>query len=503
MGRPDTHVPNRLVDENVFLSLPREQHALPAFAPSRELLPAPRWEGRERAVECYWKAWELAFGNLRQPAPESPLIANFIDTAFNNCTFMWDSSFMTMFGRYGSRAFNFQRTLDNFYSRQHSDGFICREIAVADGFERFERHDPSSTGPNVMPWAEWEYYRHFQDRERLARVFPVLLAYAQWLRTYRTWPDGTYWSSGWGCGMDNQPRLPRGYHVSFDHGHLSWIDATLQQIIANKLLAKMAEELDRGEDTLPLAAETLHLTHIVNRWMWDDRTAFYYDRFRNGELSRTKSIGAYWALLAEVVSADNLPRFVEHLRNPAEFARPHRVPTLSADDPHYRADGGYWLGGVWAPTNYMVLRGLTAIGEHALAHDIGLNHLHNVVKVFEATGTLWENYAPESAAHGEPARGDFVGWTGLSPIAILLEAVFGLRANVIRNELVWDIRLLEEHGVDRYPFGPEAALHLHCARRASPAEEPVVTARSTRPVQLIVEWAGGIKTIQPTLPDAT
>ena len=85
---------------------------------------------------------------------------------------MWDSSFMTMFGRYGSRAFNFQRTLDNFYSRQHADGFICREIAIGDGTDRFERFDPSSTGPNLMPWAEWEYYLHFQDKERLASVFP-------------------------------------------------------------------------------------------------------------------------------------------------------------------------------------------------------------------------------------------------------------------------------------------------------------------------------------------
>src|ERR1700679_513395 len=149
MGRPDTHVHNRLVDENVLLSLPREEAALPAFDSSRDLLPAPLWQGQEPLLDCYWKAWEIAFRNLRRPPPGSPLIANFIDTAFNGCTFMWDSSFMTMFGRYGSRDFNFQRTLDNFYSRQHIDGFICREIAIQDGFERFERFDPSSTGPNV------------------------------------------------------------------------------------------------------------------------------------------------------------------------------------------------------------------------------------------------------------------------------------------------------------------------------------------------------------------
>jgi glycogen debranching enzyme len=497
MGRPDTHVPNRFVSENIFLTLPREQAPLPEFGAAKRLLPAPYWPGRERTVACYWKAWEIAFRNLRQPAPQSPLIANFIDTAFNDCTFMWDSSFMTMFGRYGSRAFNFQRTLDNFYSRQHADGFICREIAVRDGTDRFERFDPASTGPNIMPWAEWEYYLHFQDKSRLAKVFPVLLAYTQWLRAHRTWPDGSYWSSGWGCGMDNQPRLPRGYHVAFDHGHMAWCDTTLQQIFANKLLARMAVEIGRAGEVGEIIAEAEWLAGFVNQHMWDDRAAFYCDRFRAGTLSRTKTIGAYWALLAEVVSGDRLRRFVAHLCDPQQFARPHRVPTLSADDPAYDASGGYWLGGVWAPTNYMVLRGLGVAGEDALAHEIAINHLEQVVAVFEATGTLWENYAPESASPGRPAGKDFVGWTGLSPIAILFENVFGLRPDVRRNELTWDIRLLDEHGVERYPFGAGVTLDLRCARRNSPEEEPVITAAATHPVTLVVQWAAGKKTIQP------
>jgi glycogen debranching enzyme len=297
--------------------------------------------------------------------------------------------------------------------------------------------------------------------------------------------------------MDNQPRLPAGYDVAFEHGHMAWIDTTLQQIFANRLLMRMADEIGRGDDVKEIAAETERLAAFVNQHMWDARTAFYYDRFRDGSLSRTKSIGAYWALLAEVVPEDRLGQFIGHLRNPGEFARGHRVPALSADDPAYEGStGGYWLGGVWAPTNYMVLRGLAAAGEHALAHEIGANHVEQVVKVFEATGTLWENYAPESASPGEPAKKDFVGWTGLSPIAILFENVFGLRAASGRNELVWDVRLLDEHGIDRYPFGPDATLDLRCAKRDSQAEEPVIEATATRPVKLVVAWAGGNKTMQ-------
>jgi hypothetical protein len=52
----------------------------------------------------------------------------------------------------------------------------------------------------------------------------------------------------------------------------------------------------------------------------------------------------------------------------------------------------------------MVLRGLTEVGRDALAHDIARNHLDNVVTVFEKTGTVHENYAPESAAPAPVGR---------------------------------------------------------------------------------------------------
>ena len=68
-------------------------------------------------------------------------------------------------------------------------------------------------------------YQNFTDRDRLANVFPVLLAYHQWMRDYRTWPDGTYWSCGWACGMDNQPRVPEGYSPAHSPAHQAWVDA--------------------------------------------------------------------------------------------------------------------------------------------------------------------------------------------------------------------------------------------------------------------------------------
>ncbi len=494
----DTYVTNPLVERNAFRTMPRDDAELPSFEESKALLPAPHWEGHEEALGCYWGSWRLAFDMLRKPTPESGFVSSFIDTAFNDCTFMWDSCFILMFGRYGTRAFNFLGTLDNFYARQHPDGFICREIGIEQGDDRFYRFDPSSTGPGLMPWTEWEYYRHFGDRERLARVFPVLLAYHQWMRAFRSWPDGSYWGTGWSTGMDNQPRpddrAPY-YHEAFHHQHMTWVDVCLQQILSARLLNAMSGELGQEADAQDMRQEARFLRRHVNRRLWDDATHYYYDRRRDGTLSGVKSIGAYWALVAGAVPKPRLAPFVAHLENPQEFRRPHRVPSLSADDPQYHPHGNAWAGGVWPPTNYVVLRGLTHVGYDRLAYEIARNHVENVAKVFGATGTVFENYAPETAAPGSPACRDFVGWGGLGPIAVLLEYVLGLRADVSKRRLVWDVNLLEAHGVERYPFGLDGTLSLCCAARASADERPHVKVESNVPLQLEVRWPAGRETM--------
>lgn len=480
------------VKKNRFIGAPLRTAPLPTYESAEGALPRPYWEGHESTVACYDKAWRLAFGNLRNAKAEAGFVSDFIDTAFNGYLFMWDSSFIVMFGKYGSRAFDFQRTLDNFYAHQHRDGFICREICEEEPGEQFTRDDPASTGPNILPFAEWEYYCSTADTERLSMVFDPLCAYHRWLQLNRSWQDGSYYSCGLACGMDNQPRQTPGYNHNLSHGFMSWIDTCAQQVLSADCLCRMAQVLGREEEVAWLREEAAILRRVITDTMWDEETAFYYDKRRDGTLSSVKTVGAYWTLLAGIVPEERRAAFIDHLRNPAEFARPNRIPTLSADDPHYRADGGYWLGGVWAPTNYMVLEGLHRCGEDRLCHEIARDYLGNVVDVFVKTGTLYENYAPESASPGNPAAPDFVGWTGLAPISILLEDVFGIRPDAQAHRIEWNLFLTDAFGVDNYPLG-DATVSLHCAKREKEGDEPVVTVHSDKPITLLLRYAGGEK----------
>lgn len=481
----------RYVRNNVFLRETIQTDELPVYDKIHSSLPSPIWEGHEDAVSCYYKAWEIAFGNIKKAVPGSGFVSHFIDTAFNDCLFMWDSSFILMFGKYARHIFDFQRTLDNFYSHQHENGYICREISENKGMEMWCPDDLSSTGPNVMPWAEWEYWCLTADKQRLSRVFDPLMAYHIWFSKNRTWDDGTYFATGLASGMDNSPRINYDlYDLSVHHGFVSAIDACCQQYLSASILIKMSEILGRSDETVFLKDEAEHLMNLINDSLWDEESGFYYDRNQDGTLTNVKTVASYWALIAGIVPHERSAAFISHLDNESEFKRPCRIPSLSADHPDYNNDtGGYWCGGVWAPTNYMTLKGLEKYGYDKLAYETALDYLNNVVKVYNETGTLYENYSPEKAAKGV-AQADFVGWTGLAPISIMIEFVFGIKADPINKKITWIINRLEKHGIRGLRLG-DTIVDLICDQRSSADEKPKIQIRSEVPVEVEMIWDGG------------
>jgi hypothetical protein len=314
----------------------------------------------------------------------------------------------------------------------------------------FQSLDPRSTGPNILGWTEWAYYQHSRDIRRLKNIFPVLIGYHRWWKEWRRHPDGGYWASGWGSGMDNQTRVP---NSEYHHRCYTWIDAMMQQALSCEMLLHIAKEIGHREFE--------QIKDYVNTKMWDENTGFYYDRSPEGCLSKIKSIGAYWGLLSDVIPTDRAARLIAHLQDENSFNRPHPIPTQAYDSTDYNPYGGYWLGGVWSPTNYMVLAGLRNRGYHSLAHQIAIKHVNQIASIYRETGTLYENYSPEYPQPGIPARGEFVGWTGISAITIPIEYLVGIRVNSDQS-ITWNVRLAERHGVLRYPVGSSNMVDLIC-----------------------------------------
>ncbi len=431
----------------------------------KDQLPEPVLENNTKYVELYYAAWEMAWNKIQQGSTENGFEPFYMDEGFNELIYQWDVCFITSFAIYGRNVFPVMPSLDNFYNKQRKDGYIQRVYWETNGKIA---NEPSADEPMVNPplfaWIEWRYYQISGDRSRFNSVLPVLKKYYEWIeKNCKTEKGkGLFYITGLGSGMDNTPRK--------NVEKAAWVDYSSQQALAALYISKIAE-VQKDTTTQKIYAEKhTEIKTQINALLWNNSTHFYYDLTENDTLNTTMHIGAFWTLLSEVCTNKNLPYMLSHLRNPDEFWRPHLVPTLAANQPEYDEKGHYWLGSVWAPTNYMVIKGLMANNELTLADSIAFNHLKNVSDIYfnfkpatekvafneryeDNYQTLWECYSSEL---NEPAtrwdntfysRQDFVGWTGLTPISLLIENILGFDIIGKDNLIKWTIKRTDKHGI--------------------------------------------------------
>ena len=462
------------------------------------LLPDPVIDGAPRWRRLYWAAWQMAFDKLSFGTSANRFAEVYMDEGFSPHIYQWDSSFIALFARYGGRLFPSMAALDNFYGRQRDDGYIQRGYSQVDGSDAGE---PSREQPRVNPplfaWAELEYVRFTGDLSRLPRVLPRLASYYRWLREHLVSdlvPD-LYFQTQLGSGMDNTPRG--------DSAFGGWIDMSSQQALAAECLAELFTRVGDAREAAFFERERAILRRRINESLWDAERGWYFDARAD-----VMHAGAFWTLVAGIPDAAQLARVVAHLRDPDEFHRAHLFPSLAASADGYSPRGHYWRGGVWSPTNYAAVRGLSRYGEHALAREVVTSHLDALAAVFESPptdeariadeerdgvySTLWECYSPDAL---EPAtrwddtslsRQDFVGWTGLGPIAMLLETAIGIEVDGAARTLTWRLERGDRHGVQRMPVGGETVDAVVDAG-SGPRQ---IHVRATGPITLIIVREG-------------
>ena len=358
--------------------------------------------------------------------------------------FLWDTAFTVIWARYLIEFLPVASSLDNLYQVREEDGFICREY-FPSGEPIWDSRHPIAFAPPLLTWAELALFEITGDRDRLATVYPILERHHRTCQQKYQSEDGLYIGDALGCGMDNLPRCPRGWQpdgegitLEADYVHESlhplldwlasdsrfrwnrqcrWIDMSAQMAFDARLLAELAGLLGKDSDAGVFSAEHQRLGQLIHERCWNQSAQMYFDLAGAEQIERFH-VGAYWTLIAGIVPEDCVAGLVSHLSDPDKFSSLVPVATLARDDPDFVPTGSYWRGSSWPPTTYMVLAGLRHVGEQELATRIAERYLEAVLQVFEDTGTLWENLAPDARQPGEPAQPDFCGWAGLGSVAI-------------------------------------------------------------------------------------
>ena len=403
----------------------------------------------------YHAALEIAEVKLfRDPAPTA-LLSPRLGTGGNfRDIFLWDTCFSAFWAQYHPERFPLEASLDNFYRCQTPDGFINRQI-LSNGHGKWNPYHPISFAPPLLAWVELTLDGKGLFPGRLAKVFQPLRKHHECCRVRFRKANGLYFCDQYGCGMDDIPRWDKtedfteqggipfvretvaipgaagdevykrlvsqtGKRFNFSwNRQLDWIDTSCQMAFDALNLSRIARRLGKNDIAEELNSEHRTLADIINAGLWDDERGFYCDRLGHKLLSRMH-IGSFWALISKVATPERAERMARYLDDPETFGLPYGVPSLSKSDPDYDLENGYWRGPVWCPAMYMLLCGLREYGFDKAARRIAEKFYLATKHVWEATGTIWENYLPEISDRepGRTAGRDFCGWSALAPITI-------------------------------------------------------------------------------------
>lgn len=440
----------------------------------RGQLPRPVFDAHPEYADFYMKAWELARAHVKS-TPGMPQDPYMDEGVCDTQIWIWDTCFMSFFCKYAQNAFPGVESFQNFYSVLHEGKplptVIPKETEPSWTYATpgvptpIKVHIPDN--PPLFAWGEYEnalfhgdraylktllyekqsLQRHYRFIEELTekREHPGVLTPNRMLRR----KNGYSWD---GCcsGMDNTPRgraaaPSEPYPKNPD---MLWIDAICQQALSAKMIARLfALAGDRENEALWLR-EFEEKKATVNALYWDGEDGFYYDISEStGRFYKVKSIASFWALTAGAATKERAAAMLHHISDPQAFGGTVPFPSLARSDADFDASGRYWRGGVWLPTAYATLRGMTEYGYRKEAREAATRLFEYMLKTYErfSPHTVWECYAPEGyrpatrVVDDRLVRPDFCGWSALGPITVYLEFVLGFHSvNAFEGTVHWD-----------------------------------------------------------------
>ncbi len=465
------------------------------FVYDRSRLPHPVLSGHDDWVRLYYKAWELAFENveyLNKPGWKDILTC----MPGVGITWQWDSCIMTFITNYSNGTLNAFNNLDNLYMlRRRSDGYMSMAYEIETGEPAYGER----INPPLMAWSEWEHYLVSGDSSRFEEVLPALEGIYSFIENNRRRDTcGLYWFEDPGSsGMDNSPR--GGYFSKhLDGSDVCHIDLACQQSLSADRLSRICDVLGLTEKAEFYRSEKKRINDLINKYHWSEKAKWYFDIFTRHEKGpkvkyiNSKTAAGFWTLICGAADDGRREAVKDHMFDPDEFYTKMPFASLSRDDPNYDPTGGYWLGGVWPPTNYAALKGLCARGYRELARAASVRMLEAMSSVCDdpAYGGIWECYAPESyrpatTEDGGLVRSEFVGWGGLAPITVLIENIIGLSFDAPSNTVTFSLDGRERCGLENMIFNGNR-ISVICSEYHSFRDQTVIEVEAEKPFRLTV-----------------
>ena len=361
----------------------------------------------------------------------------------------FESILSSFFLVYSNRNYDASLNIDYFYKQQEENGAIRWRYDAKTNEPMLSPDNPEGVGLPLFAWAEFNLYHKSANKKRIKEIMPVLQKYIAWIDATFKQENGLYAAPATASTMFNAPREKAYYPIDFN--------ACMAINCAH--MSALGDILNDKELSFQYRRNYFSLKTRINSMMWDNETGFYHDLDKDGNKLPEKTVAGFWALLAEIPSADKSDALIAHLTNPETFGSDHPFPSLSADSPLFSNEGAGFRGSVFPMFNFMIIKGLEKYQRYELARECSIRHLYFVLEGLMPTdekqkGDVFEAYKPQSAqkavleGYDSFPRAHFLASTGLSTIALMIENVIGLSISLPRKTVDWIIPNLEIMGIE-------------------------------------------------------
>ena len=177
----------------------------------------------------------------------------------------------------------------------------------------------------------------------------------------------------------------------------------------------------------PSVYSNLYESYLGNLELhWDESQGLYADiaTYRDNSIKYVKHIGyvSLFPLLTGLIPSDSprLKAIFDVIQDEKQLWTKYGLRSLSVTDSYYLKGDKYWTGPIWININYFVLsslyRNYLGSGPNqqqavAIYKELRKNLMENIVKEYERTGYIWEQY-DQNNGRGSGTK-PFTGWSAL------------------------------------------------------------------------------------------
>ena len=333
---------------------------------------------------------------------------------------------------------------------QRDDGFIghmvywgrlgaFRSLGFAQGpVSEWRRRHTGMIQPPLLAQAVEVVHKYSDGTDFLEEILPATTAYYDWIARGRDAAGDGLVSiiSPFECGLDNSPafdsdlglRNPSRIGVlwalrkldlfntykGFDFRRIEKadrfvvIDPFVNTVYAEGLhtLARLQNFAGNLSDSARATAMAQAVESSLNEHCWDEENGhFIFLHGRERTPGRVLTAASLFPAILPGTPPERTSRVIdEHLTNPAEFWTGLPVPSVSASEPSFDAEGEsmIWRGPVCMNLNWFLVNGLRRLGYEELAGALATRS----VLAVDNNG-FYEFYSPAS---GRGMRGTNFGW---------------------------------------------------------------------------------------------